>query len=139
MKAFWLIVIVCTIACCAGISIERHFHECPAPVTLETLPSQSWDANVSAYCPCKQCCGRYADGITASGKPAVGFFVAAPPNVPFGTLLSIPGYNEGLPVPVLDRGGAIVGNKLDVFFPTHQEALNWGRQYLKIKEALTGP
>jgi len=89
--------------------------------------------NVSAYCPCEKCCGEFADGITASGKPAEGFLVAAPPNIPFGTMLSIPGYNNGLPVPVLDRGGAIKGNKLDVFFPTHQEALNWGRQFLEVR------
>jgi len=89
--------------------------------------------NVSAYCPCERCCGEFADGITASGQPAEGFFVAASPEIPFGTLLSIPGYNNGLPVPVLDRGGAIKGNKIDVFFPTHSEALQWGRQYLNIE------
>ena len=88
--------------------------------------------NVSAYCPCEKCCGVFADGITASGVPAVGYFVAAPPNYAFGTLMVIPGY-AGRPVPVLDRGGAIKGNKLDIFFPTHQEALIWGRQYLKVE------
>ncbi len=90
------------------------------------------DANVSAYCPCEKCCGVYADGITASGhKIKTGDkFVAAPPEYPFGTMMDIPGYGK---VPVLDRGGAIKGNKLDVFFSTHQEALNWGRRYLKVK------
>jgi len=89
--------------------------------------------NVSAYCPCEKCCGKHADGITASGKPVTfngGHFVAADKGIPFGTLISIPGYHGGKPVPVLDVGGAIKGNRLDVFFPTHQEALNWGRQYL---------
>jgi 3D (Asp-Asp-Asp) domain-containing protein len=33
---------------------------------------------------------------------------------------------------VLDRGGAIKGNKLDVFFPTHAEALKWGRQRIAV-------
>ncbi len=93
----------------------------------------TYDAEVTAYCPNFCCCGEWADGITASGSKAEGFFVAAPPSFPFGTLIQIPGYNQGYPVPVLDRGGAIKGNKLDVFFPTHQEALNWGRQYLKVR------
>jgi len=90
------------------------------------------DMEVTAYCPCEICCGEFADGITASGIP-IGRgtkLVAAPPEYPFGTRMKIPGY--GL-VPVLDRGGAIKGNKLDVLFQSHQEALEWGRQYLKVR------
>ena len=104
----------------------------------ETITSPTFNANVSAYCKCSLCCQEFADGITASGKPAVGFLVAAPKNIPFGTLLSIPGY-AGKPVEVLDRGSAIQGNRLDVFFEDkddisgHQRALNWGRQYLTVK------
>ena len=84
---------------------------------------------VTAYCPNECCCGKYADGITASGEPAIGKFCAADSIIPFGLKLDIPGYGI---VPVLDRGGKIKGRKLDVFFPTHQEALEWGRQKLEI-------
>lgn len=88
---------------------------------------------VTAYCPCEKCCGKWADGITASGhRIAPGDkFVAAPPWIPFGTLLSIPGYSDE-PVPVLDRGSAIRGNKIDVFFNSHNAALEWGVQELEI-------
>ncbi len=91
------------------------------------------EMNVSAYCKESCCCGKFADGITASGAVAEGFFVAAPPEYPFGTLMVVPGYADGLPVEVKDRGGSIKGNKLDLFFETHQEALNWGRQYLEVE------
>jgi 3D (Asp-Asp-Asp) domain-containing protein len=91
---------------------------------------------VTAYCPCTKCCGEQAAGITASGKTVGhnnGRFVAADTRLlPFGTQLSIPGYHGGQIVPVLDRGGAIKGNRLDVYFPTHQEALKWGRQRLPV-------
>ena len=83
---------------------------------------------VTAYCPCSKCCGQFADGITASGhviQPGDAF-VAAPKSLPFGTMVTVPGYNDGQPVPVLDRGGAIKEGRLDLFFATHQEALNWG-------------
>jgi 3D (Asp-Asp-Asp) domain-containing protein len=61
-----------------------------------------------------------------------GRFVAADTNVlPFNTKLMIPGY-DGAAVEVIDRGGAIKGNKLDVYFPTHEEALQWGRQQLDV-------
>lgn len=95
---------------------------------------------VSAYCPCEICCGRWADGVTASGhviQPG-DKFVASPKNVPFGTMFTVPGYNNGKPVPASDRGGAIKGNRFDVFFPTHQEALNWGVQYLNVKTKMKG-
>jgi len=90
---------------------------------------------VTAYCPCTKCCGENAEGITASGHDVSyngGRFVAADTDVlPFKTKLIIPGYH-GAPVEVIDRGGAIKGNKLDVFFPTHQEALEWGRRVIDV-------
>jgi 3D (Asp-Asp-Asp) domain-containing protein len=92
---------------------------------------------VTAYCPCKICCGRKASGVTASGKPVShnrGRFVAADKSVlPFHTLVSVPGYHEGTPVPVIDTGSAITGNRLDVFFRSHQAATEWGRKMLRVR------
>ena len=56
-------------------------------------------------------------------------FVAAPKHIPFGTMLDVPGYGV---VPVLDRGGAITVSRLDVYFDSHEEALEWGVQYLEV-------
>ncbi len=104
----------------------------PESVKDEPLATEGYfvDMNVSAYCPCEKCCGRFADGIIASGVPAVGLIIAAPCRYPFGTVMDVPGYGKAT---VQDRGGAIKGNKIDLLFTTHQEALNWGRQYLKVK------
>jgi len=93
--------------------------------------------NVSAYCPCEICCNGWSQIPVSSGKrkTASGHivkegdkFIAAPKNYNFGTEMIIPGYNKGRIVKVRDRGGAIKGNKLDVYFDTHQEALQFGRQ-----------
>ena len=91
------------------------------------------EMEVTAYCPCEECCGKFADGFTASGEIAECCFVAAPPEYPFGTMMLIPGYNHDTPVKVLDRGGVIKGNKLDVFFSNHLDALIWGRQTLIVR------
>ena len=88
------------------------------------------EMNVSAYCKGSCCCGEWADGITASGAPAVGKLIAAPGKYEFKTKMYVPGYGTA---PVMDRGGAIKGNKIDLLFPTHQEALNFGRQYLTVR------
>ncbi len=102
----------------------------PAAPTVRTI-----EMEVTAYCPCKKCCGPKAQGLTASGKRVShndGQFVAADKRYKFGTKLLIPGYASGKSVEVLDRGGAIKGNKLDVYFPSHTEALKWGRQKLTV-------
>ena len=100
----------------------------PAPQpTQEAITTEIW--RVTAYCPCEKCCGRFSDGITASGSPAKGKLIAAPKSIPFGTWIEVEGYGYA---EVLDRGGSIKGRRLDVFFPTHQEALNWGVKYINI-------
>ena len=97
---------------------------------LESPDYYEVEMNVSAYCTCAKCCGEFADGYTASGKLAEGLIIAAPPKYPFGTIMDVPGYGVAV---VEDRGGAIKGNKLDILFPSHQAALNWGRKYLMVK------
>ena len=90
---------------------------------------------VTAYCACTRCCGPNAQGITASGLHVShngGKFVAADNDVlAMYTRVIVPGY-DAQPVPVIDRGGAIKGYKLDLYFPTHEEALIWGRQTLDV-------
>jgi len=102
-----------------------------------TEQPEEWESirmRVTAYCPCPKCCGQYSDGVTACGykiRPG-DTFVAADRRYSFGTEMLIPGYSNGRAVKVLDRGGAIKGNRLDVFFGTHQEALEWGVKYLEV-------
>ena len=84
---------------------------------------------VTAYCPCIKCCGK-TDGITASGTKATsGRTIAADTTIfPFGTELYI---NDHKYI-VEDKGGAIKGKKLDIFFETHSEALQWGRRQVEV-------
>ena len=100
--------------------------------------SDEWQTvrmRVTAYCPCERCCGEYADGITACGheiRPGDAF-AAADRTYSFGTEMVVAGYNNGEPIRVLDRGGAIRGNRLDVFFHSHEAALQWGVKYVDVK------
>jgi len=107
-------------------------------VETNSKPSSEWRIvrmRVTGYCPCSKCCGEYADGITANGhKIQPGdTFVAADKRYSFGTEMVIEGYSNGQTVKVLDRGGAIRGNKLDAFFHTHQQALEWGVRHIDVK------
>lgn len=85
------------------------------------------EVNATAYCPCVKCCGK-TDGITATGtKATAGRTIAVDPDViPYGTEVIINGHTYVAE----DCGGAINKNDIDIFFDTHEEALQFGRQVL---------
>lgn len=110
-----------------------------ATTTPEPEPEPEWiEATATAYCSCEICCGEWAlnrpDGIvyTASGAEAVqGVTIAADWSIyPPGTVLFVEGLGEYI---VQDRGGAIKGLKIDVYFEDHEAALQFGRQEVRIK------
>ena len=112
-----------------AVSSARALKDAAASHTMRML--------VTAYCPCKTCCGPDARGITASGatvKANGGRFVAADPRLfDFGDKVSVPGYHGGMAVPVLDTGGDIKGRRLDVYFPTHAQAKRWGARWVTVE------
>lgn len=99
--------------------------------TVTTNNNGEWiKFTATGYCACVKCCGK-TNGITASGtKATAGRTIAMPKGYAFGTKIEIQG--KGI-YTVEDRGGAIQGNKLDIYFNTHQEALNWGRRTVYIR------
>lgn len=98
------------------------------PRTSSTSTTGGTVYKITAYCPCAKCCGK-TNGRTASGTTATeGRTVAASSQFAFGTKLNIGGHVYT----VEDRGGAINGNKIDIFVNTHAEALQWGVRYLSV-------
>lgn len=84
---------------------------------------------VTAYCSCAKCCGK-TTGITASGtKATAGRTVATSAQFAFGTKLNIAGNTYT----VEDRGGAIQGNRIDIYMNSHAEAVAWGVRYLPVE------
>lgn len=96
--------------------------------TKNTTTTGGATYKITAYCPCAKCCGK-ATGRTASGTRATaGRTVAASGKFSFGTQLNIGGHVYT----VEDRGGAINGNKIDIYVNSHAEALRWGVRYLPV-------
>ncbi len=90
---------------------------------------QSGVYKVTAYCACSKCCG-WNTGITASGAMATAnHTIAAPKTFSFGTKVVI----NGVTYTVEDRGGAIQGNRIDIYMDTHSQALQWGVRYLYVE------
>ncbi len=92
---------------------------------------------VTSYAADRQCCWPYPGTTTASGQSVWtnhGHLVAADTRlIPFHFMVRVPGYDGDHPVPVLDRGGAIHGYRLDVLAPTLWSAQHWGVKFLTVK------
>jgi len=74
--------------------------------------------------------GYSLGGRTASGLP-VGWGIAAvdPSVIPLGTHMWVPGYGEAV---AADTGGAVVGARIDLWFPSIAQADQWGRRTVTI-------
>ena len=81
---------------------------------------------LTAYCPCSQCCGQWADGITASGLTAVEGRTVAMAGVPFGTRLVI----NGMIFTVDDRGTPY--GHVDIYMNDHDRCNIFGVGSAKV-------
>lgn len=102
-----------------------------AVILLVAVFASGQTYRVTAYCPCKKCCGPHAKGITAGHTRARYGTCAADWRVlRKGTVVSILGYGTAR---VEDTGSAIKGRRIDVFFPTHAQAKRFGVRWLTVK------
>lgn len=107
----------------------------PTEATEATEETESVGTNylgeykLTAYCACAKCCGK-SDGITATGTVATqGRTIAVDPRkIPYGTEVIINGHTYVAE----DCGGAIKGNRIDIYFDSHSEALQFGVQYADV-------
>lgn len=104
------------------------------PVIIEEIieyePFEEFEA--TAYCACPKCCGKWADGITASGTKATAKRTISVDSklIPLGSKVEIEGLGT---YTAEDTGGAIKGKIIDIYFDTHEEALKFGRQKVNLR------
>lgn len=110
--------------------VNRIIERAPGFVSIyeigEIKYTKTMEMNVSAYTP--YCAG--VDDVTASGTQVRRGVCAVDTSViPFGTKIFVPGYGVAV---AEDRGGAIKGNKLDIYMESYSEAIKWGRRNLTV-------
>ncbi|MCH3963760.1 MAG: 3D domain-containing protein [Clostridium sp.] len=89
--------------------------------SISVTSSGSFTVNATAYCD---------GGITASGMSTRKGIIAVDPRViPLGSRVYIEGYGYAI---AADTGGAIRGNRIDLFFPSRSDAQSWGMRSVKI-------
>lgn len=111
------------------IEVEEQVNEGANLLTVEQTQPEVY--TITAYCSCEICCGEWSDGFTYSGELAhEGVTIAADlSKLPLGTVVEIEGIGERV---VQDKGGAIKGNRIDLFFYHHSDALAFGVQELEV-------
>lgn len=83
------------------------------------------ECTITAYCPCVECCGRWADGVTASGLPAGPGIVAVDPDViPLGSMVVV----DGQRYLAADTGSGVEGLHIDICMASHEETAAFGRR-----------
>lgn len=156
--AFLMTIMICVIAFedldgeISAREIESSITEAPV-VTSETTTEVMTEARtteeatsvtrvhlgefrITAYCSCAECCGIWAskrpNGIVygASGEELIAnYSIAVDPEViPYGTKVY---FNDNEYI-AHDCGGAIKENRIDLYFNSHREAIEWGVQYHEV-------
>lgn len=111
------------------------------PVQPEFVSTKTLTVTATAYCPCELCCGVWSEEHpsrkgtgyvqkTSSGTiPTEGRTIATDPSIiPCGTKVII----EGKEYIAEDTGSGVKGNHIDVFFESHEAALEWGVKTLEV-------
>lgn len=105
-------------------------------------PTQVFQAKVTAYCSCPKCCGvwskdhpsrqgtDYEQHTTSGTIPVAGRTVAVDPDIiPLGSKILINDHEYIAE----DTGSGVKGNHIDIYFDSHEEALEWGVRTLEVQ------
>ncbi|WP_067727179.1 PcsB-like coiled-coil domain-containing protein [Oceanobacillus damuensis] len=96
----------------------------------EKKDSKTLTMTSTAYtADCAGCSGVTSTGIDLNKNPDAKVIAVDPAVIPLGSVVYVEGYGYAT---AGDTGGAIKGNKIDVFVQTKKEALNWGVRTVKV-------
>lgn len=104
---------------------------------LYELSTDGGTFSATAYCKCRKCCGKWSDvpGTYTGAEPVEGVTVAVDPAViPLNSVVFVETADGEIHEYVAqDIGGAIKGNKIDIYCETHEGTAKWGRQDVKVR------
>lgn len=107
----------------------------PAPAkkapAAEPAGGKEFYVSATAYTAfCTGCSGITATGINLKDNPGLKVIAVDPSVIPLGSKVWVEGYGNAI---AGDTGGAIKGNKIDLFMPERSDALAFGRKQVKVK------
>ncbi len=118
-----------------AVSIKKEVETVEAP-KKEAQPVENQETGkkitveATAYtASCEGCSGITSTGINLIENPDMKVISVDPSVIPLGSKVHVEGYGEAI---AADTGGAIKGNKIDVFVPDHDEAVQFGRKEVTV-------
>lgn len=104
--------------------------EAPAETANNETAQNVLNMEATAYtADCEGCSGITATGINLKENPDQKVISVDPNVIPLGTKVHVEGYGNAV---AGDTGGAIKGNKIDIFMPSQEDAINFGRKTVKV-------
>ncbi|MFD1021134.1 ubiquitin-like domain-containing protein [Thalassobacillus hwangdonensis] len=101
-----------------------------SPSRGSSSSSQTLYMSATAYtASCSGCSGITSTGINLNANPNAKVIAVDPNVIPLGTRVHVEGYGYAV---AGDTGGAIKGNKIDLFYPSKSKALGFGRRTVKV-------
>ncbi|MGM0844795.1 MAG: LysM peptidoglycan-binding domain-containing protein [Bacillota bacterium] len=115
-------------------AVEESVPAQPTETPVNTQPTQeaanAITVSATAYtASCEGCSGITKTGVDLIANPDAKVIAVDPNVIPLGTEVYVEGYGYAT---AQDIGGAIKGNKIDVFIPERQDALAWGVRSVKV-------
>lgn len=102
----------------------------PAPAVNPEKKGKEITVTATAYtAECTGCIGITKTGVNLKANPDAKVIAVDPSVIPLGSKVHVEGYGVAT---AEDIGGAIKGNRIDVFIPEHGDALEWGRKQVKL-------
>lgn len=102
----------------------------PSRSTADNIAKEFFVEATAYTAYCNGCSGITKTGQDLRNNPHLKVIAVDPNVIPLGTKVHVDGYGYAI---AGDIGGAIKGNRIDVFIPTKNEAFKWGRKDVKIK------
>ncbi|ANU14673.1 cell wall-binding protein [Planococcus halocryophilus Or1] len=103
----------------------------PAAAEPEPTGGKEFYVSATAYtASCTGCSGITATGINLKTNPGLKVIAVDPSVIPLGSKVWVEGYGNAI---AGDTGGAIKGNKIDLFMANRSDALSFGRKQVKVR------
>jgi 3D (Asp-Asp-Asp) domain-containing protein/LysM repeat protein len=100
------------------------------PVKQPEASKKEITVEATAYtASCEGCSGTTKTGVDLKANPNAKVIAVDPSVIPLGSKVHVEGYGYAT---AEDIGGAIKGNRIDVFIPTQDGAIAWGRKQVKV-------
>jgi|SRR5680860_14583 len=100
----------------------------PSPTAIENLELDKM--KISLTLTVEATAYTYTGNKTATGvEPREGLIAVDPKVIAMGSKIYVQGYGYAI---AADTGGAILGNRIDVFFPTLRQCIDWGRKSVQV-------